>query len=33
LKVSSKGAGAPLKDIEIVNSETGAPTVVVSSQS
>jgi len=29
LKVQSKGAGAPLKDIEIVNSETGAPTVVL----
>jgi fatty acid synthase subunit alpha len=30
LKVESKGAGAPLKEIEIVNAETGAPTVVVS---
>ena len=29
LKVESKGAGAPLKDIEIVNAETGAPTVVL----
>lgn len=31
LKVESKGAGAPLKEIEIVNAETGGPTVVVSS--
>ncbi|KAF7845822.1 hypothetical protein BT93_L0447 [Corymbia citriodora subsp. variegata] len=29
LKVASKGAGAPLKDIEIVNDENGAPTVVL----
>lgn len=29
-KVASQGAGAPLKDIEIVNDENGAPTVVVS---
>jgi fatty acid synthase subunit alpha len=29
-KVASRGAGAPLKDIEIVNDESGAPTVVVS---
>ena len=33
LKVESKGAGAALKDIEIVAAETGAPTVVVSSNS
>ena len=30
LKVASQGAGAPLKDIEIINDENGAPTVVVS---
>lgn len=30
LGVSSKGAGAPLKDIEIVNDENGAPVVKVS---
>lgn len=30
-KVASQGAGAPLKDIEILNDENGAPTVVVSS--
>ncbi|GAB7357068.1 hypothetical protein MBLNU459_g7884t1 [Dothideomycetes sp. NU459] len=28
-KVASQGAGAPLKDIEIVNDENGAPTVVL----
>lgn len=28
-KVASRGAGAPLKDIEIVNDESGAPTVVL----
>lgn len=33
LKVASQGAGAPLKDIEIVNDENGAPTVVVSHNS
>ena len=33
LKVESKGAGAPLKDIEITNGGTGAPTVTVSSSS
>ncbi|KAG9595045.1 hypothetical protein KCU77_g14728, partial [Aureobasidium melanogenum] len=27
--VASRGAGAPLKDIEIVNDEGGAPTVVL----
>lgn len=31
LKVEGKGAGAPLREIEIVNAETGAPAVVVSS--
>ena len=31
LGVASKGAGASLKDIEIVNDDKGAPTVVVSS--
>ena len=31
LKVQSRGAGAPLKDIEIVNDESGAPVVTVSS--
>jgi fatty acid synthase subunit alpha len=31
LKVEGKGAGAPLKDIEIKNDDKGAPTVVVSS--
>ena len=30
LKVQGQGAGAPLKDIEIVNDESGAPTVVAS---
>ena len=30
LKVGSKGAGAPLKEIEISNDENGAPSVVVS---
>jgi len=30
LKVEGKGAGAPLKDIEINNDENGAPTVTVS---
>ena len=30
LKVEGKGAGAPLKDIEIRNDESGAPTVTVS---
>ena len=30
LKVEGKGAGAPLKDIEITNGESGAPTVMVS---
>lgn len=30
LKVESKGAGAPLRDIEIVNGEGGAPEVLVS---
>lgn len=30
LNVESKGAGAPLKDIEITNDENGAPTVTVS---
>ena len=30
LGVASKGAGAPLKDIEIVKGESGAPTVQVS---
>ncbi|KAK5128279.1 hypothetical protein LTR85_002946 [Meristemomyces frigidus] len=29
LKVESKGAGAPLKDIEIKNDENGAPTVTL----
>ena len=29
LKVQGQGAGAPLKDIEIVNDESGAPTVVL----
>ncbi|KAK3672991.1 beta subunit of fatty acid synthetase [Recurvomyces mirabilis] len=29
LKVESKGAGAPLRDIEIVNDENGAPSVVL----
>ncbi|KAK4542587.1 3-oxoacyl-[acyl-carrier-protein] synthase [Oleoguttula mirabilis] len=29
LKVESKGAGAPLKDIEIQNDENGAPTVTL----
>jgi fatty acid synthase subunit alpha len=32
LGVESKGAGAPLKDIEIVNDDKGIPTVAVSSQ-
>lgn len=30
LKVEGKGAGAPLKDIEIQNDDNGAPTVIVS---
>ena len=30
LKVEGKGAGAPLKDIEIKNDDKGAPTVIVS---
>jgi len=30
LKVQGRGAGAPLKDIEINNDENGAPTVIVS---
>ncbi|KAF2857556.1 fatty acid synthase subunit alpha [Piedraia hortae CBS 480.64] len=29
LKVQSRGAGAPLKEIEITNGETGAPTVTL----
>ena len=33
LKIQGQGAGAPLKDIEIVNDESGAPSVVVSSLS
>jgi fatty acid synthase subunit alpha len=33
LGVQSKGAGAPLKDIEIINDANGVPTVAVSSSS